>query len=51
MKSGTDELEREQKLTALKQCLHAIGQRIETVAQEKKEQGLNEQKCRKHLWM
>jgi chromodomain-helicase-DNA-binding protein 1 len=51
MKTGTDHLQREEKLAALKLCLSAIGHRIEQVAKEKAEQGLDGEKCRKHLWM
>jgi hypothetical protein len=51
MKTGTDHLQREEKLAALKLCLSAIGHRIEEVVKEKTEQGLNGGKCRKHLWM
>lgn len=51
MKTGTDHLQREEKLAALKLCLSAIGHRIEEVVKEKTEQGLNGEKCRKHLWM
>lgn len=51
MKEGTDHLEREEKLTVLKQCLSTIGRRIEAVVAEKETRGLNGVKWRKHLWV
>lgn len=46
-----DELSREAKLQKLKECLSAIGGRIEEVAIAKKADGENGDKWRKHLWL
>lgn len=44
LKNDTDDLPREEKLAVLKDCLSAIGSRIETVVAAKKEKGENSEK-------
>lgn len=52
LKSGTDSLSREDKITALKECLANIGSRIDDLIVE---QGIksndDERKFRKHCWV
>ncbi|OCF38014.1 chromodomain-helicase-DNA-binding protein 1 [Kwoniella heveanensis BCC8398] len=51
LKSGTDNLSREEKITALKECLAGIGARIDEVVKEKQTAGLDGPKWRKHCWV
>lgn len=52
LKSGTDSLSREDKITALKECLASIGSRIDDLIVE---QGIksndDETRFRKHCWV
>ncbi len=51
LKTGTDDLGREEKVFVLKECLSAIGSRIEDVVVEKRRMHENAEKWRKHLWV
>ncbi|WVQ84586.1 hypothetical protein IAT38_006740 [Cryptococcus sp. DSM 104549] len=51
LKSGTDNLSREEKIVALKECLAGIGTRIDEVVAEKSAAGQNPTKWRKHCWV
>ncbi|CAD6582432.1 MAG: hypothetical protein TREMPRED_003281 [Tremellales sp. Tagirdzhanova-0007] len=51
LKGGTENLSREEKIIALKECVAGIGTRIDEVVAEKEEAGLNPGKWRKHCWV
>ncbi|KAJ9104922.1 hypothetical protein QFC19_003717 [Naganishia cerealis] len=51
LKTGTDDLPREEKLAVLKECLSIIGRRIDIVVDDKRHAGMNADKWRKHLWV
>ncbi|KGB76774.2 chromodomain-helicase-DNA-binding protein 1 [Cryptococcus deuterogattii R265] len=51
LKSGTENLSREEKIVALKECLAGIGARIDEVVAEKAAEGQNATKWRKHCWV
>ncbi|WRT70120.1 uncharacterized protein IL334_007114 [Kwoniella shivajii] len=51
LKSGTDNLSREDKIAALKECLAGIGTRIDEIVAEKQTAGLDSNKWRKHCWV
>ncbi|WVN87533.1 uncharacterized protein L203_102716 [Cryptococcus depauperatus CBS 7841] len=51
LKSGTDNLSREEKIVALKECLVGIGARIDEVVAEKASEGQSAAKWRKHCWV
>jgi chromodomain-helicase-DNA-binding protein 1 len=51
LKTGTDDLPREEKLAVLKECLSVIGRRIDIVVADKRHAGMDADKWRKHLWV
>ncbi|WWC72124.1 uncharacterized protein I206_106084 [Kwoniella pini CBS 10737] len=51
LKSGTENLSREDKIAALKECLAGIGTRIDEIVAEKQTAGQNPEKWRKHCWV
>lgn len=51
LKSGTDNLSREEKIAALKECVAGIGSRIEEIVAEKAAEGADSAKWRKHCWV
>ena len=51
LKSGTENLSREEKIVALKECVAGIGNRIDEVVAEKQAEGKNGAKWRKHCWV
>ncbi|KAK8853315.1 hypothetical protein IAR55_004019 [Kwoniella newhampshirensis] len=51
LKSGTDNLSREEKITALKECLAGIGARIDEIVADKQAAGQDPAKWRKHCWV
>jgi hypothetical protein len=51
LKTGTDDLPREEKLAVLKECLSVIGRRIDIVVSDKRHAGMDADKWRKHLWV
>lgn len=51
LKTGTDDLPREEKLAVLKECLSVIGRRIDIVVADKRHAGMDPEKWRKHLWV
>ncbi|KAL7419150.1 ATP-dependent DNA helicase Hrp3 [Cryptotrichosporon argae] len=51
LKSGTDNLSREDKIAALKECVAGIGTWIDEVVAEKQAEGANGPKWRKHCWV
>ena len=51
LKSGTENLSRDDKIVALKECVAGIGTRIDEVVAEKQEEGLDAAKWRKHCWV
>lgn len=51
LKSGTENLSREEKIVALKECVAGIGSRIDEVVAEKQAEGKNGSKWRKHCWV
>jgi chromodomain-helicase-DNA-binding protein 1 len=51
LKSGTENLSREEKIVALKECVAGIGSRIDEVVAEKQAEGKNAAKWRKHCWV
>ncbi len=51
LKTGTETLGRDEKLSVLKDCLAAVGRRIDVVVEEKAVCGLDAEKWRKHLWV
>jgi hypothetical protein len=44
-------MSREEKISALKECVSAIGTQIDQVVSEKERNGLNGGKWRKHCWV
>lgn len=51
LKSGTENLSREEKIAALKECVAGIGSRIDEIVAEKVAQGQDGSKWRKHCWV
>lgn len=51
LKSGTDNLSREEKIAALKECVAGIGNRIDEVVAIKQAEGASGGKWRKHCWV
>lgn len=51
LKTGTENLSREEKIVALKECVAGIGARIDEVVEEKQIEGADVEKWRKHCWM
>ncbi|GMK59395.1 hypothetical protein CspeluHIS016_0800010, partial [Cutaneotrichosporon spelunceum] len=51
LKSGTENLSREEKIAALKECVAGIGSRIDEIVVEKTAQGQDGSKWRKHCWV
>lgn len=51
LKSGTENLSREEKIVALKECVAGIGKRIDEIVAEKQAMGENSGKWRKHCWV
>ena len=51
LKNGTDNLSREEKISALKECLSAIGSQIDKALVEKEAEGADVNKWRKHCWV
>lgn len=51
LKAGTDNLSREEKVAALKECVTAIGDRIEVVVADQAKLGKDVKKLKRHLWM
>ncbi|KAK6909295.1 hypothetical protein I203_103312 [Kwoniella mangroviensis CBS 8507] len=51
LKSGTENLSREDKIAALKECLAGIGLRIDEIVAEKQSSGEDPNKWRKHCWV
>lgn len=51
LKSGTDNLAREEKISVLKECLSGIGSRIDEIVAEKQAAGQSGSRWRKHCWM
>ncbi|KAI9634188.1 putative Chromodomain helicase [Dioszegia hungarica] len=51
LKAGTDNMSREEKISALKECVSAIGTQIDQVVSEKERNGFNGGKWRKHCWV
>lgn len=51
LKSGTDNLSRDEKIAALKECVAGIGHRIDEVVAIKQAEGLSGPKWRKHCWV
>jgi chromodomain-helicase-DNA-binding protein 1 len=51
LKAGTDNLTREEKIAALKECVSGIGAQIDQVVGAKERSGLDGPKWRKHCWV
>lgn len=51
LKSGTDDLPRDDKIVALKECVWGIGERVDQIVAEKKAAGVDAEKWRKHCWV
>ncbi|WWC91832.1 uncharacterized protein L201_006779 [Kwoniella dendrophila CBS 6074] len=51
LKSGTDNLSRDDKIAALKECLAGIGARIDEIVAEKQQAGEKGDRWRKHCWV
>ena len=51
LKGGTENLSRDEKIVALKECVAGIGTRIDEVVAEKAAEGGNAAKWRKHCWV
>jgi chromodomain-helicase-DNA-binding protein 1 len=51
LKSGTDNLSREDKIKALKECVAGIGARIDEIVNERESRGEDGKKWRKHCWV
>lgn len=51
LKSGTDNLSREEKISALKECVAGIGRQIDQVVADKRSEGSDAAKWRKHCWV
>ena len=51
LKKGTDDLGREEKIAALKECVAGIGARVDEIVAEKKAQGEDAAKWKKHCWV
>ena len=51
LKSGTENLNRDEKIAALKECVAGIGARIDEIVAEKQAAGENAAKWRKHCWV
>ncbi|RSH91369.1 hypothetical protein EHS25_009668 [Saitozyma podzolica] len=51
LKTGTENLDRQEKIAALKECLAGIGARIDEVVADKQAQGADANKWRKHCWV
>ena len=51
LKSGTENLSREEKIASLKECVAGIGARIDEIVAEKQAAGQSGGKWRKHCWV
>lgn len=51
LKSGTDHLEREAKIEALKRCLSGIKRRVDELVAQKEGTAAEKEKLRKHCWV
>jgi chromodomain-helicase-DNA-binding protein 1 len=51
LKTGTDDLGRDEKIAVLKECVAGIGARVDEIVAEKKAQGEDANKWKKHCWV
>jgi chromodomain-helicase-DNA-binding protein 1 len=51
LKTGTEDLGREEKIAALKECVAGIGAQVERIVAEKKAAGEDAAKWKKHCWV